>query len=147
MIILDTDVLSEVMKAAPSPQVIQWLAQYPSPRLFTTTITQAEILYGVGLLPKGKKRTALESAVEAIFAEEFEGRILPFDSEAARAFARIASARRATGRPVTQFDTQIAAIAYARGAAVATRNSIDFEGCGIAVLNPWGDEAQRGMLV
>ena len=86
--------------------------QYHRQRLFTTTITQAEILYGVELLPKGKRRAALESAVEPVFAEEFEGRILPFDSEAALAFVRIASMRRAVGRAVTEFDTQIAAIGF-----------------------------------
>ena len=91
------------------------------------------------LLPKGKRRNALQAAVEAMFAEDFAGRILPFDSEAAQMFPRIAAARRASGRPVTQFDTQIAAIAQARGAAVATRNTADFEGCGITVLNPWSE--------
>ena len=141
MIILDTNVLSEVMKVRPSARVVQWLKQYPPPRLFITTITQAEILYGLELLPKGKRRFALESALEAMFTEDFEGRILPFDSDAARVFARIASARRAAGRSVTEFDTQIAAIAFAHGAVVATRNTMDFDGCGIAVVNPWVDEA------
>ncbi len=139
MIILDTNVLSEVMKPAPSARVVRWLGKYPALRLFTTAITQAEILYGVELLPKGKRRAALQSAVEAMFAEEFAGRILPFDSEAAQAFPQIASSRRASGRPVTQFDTQIAAIAHARGAAVATRNTLDFDHCGITVLNPWSE--------
>jgi toxin FitB len=137
MIILDTNVLSEVMKPSPSPQVMTWLGQYPALRLFTATITQAEILYGVELLPKGRRRTALQAAVEATFAEEFAGRILPFDSEAAGAFRHVALARRALGRPVTQFDAQIAAIALARGASLATRNTADFEGCGVAVFNPW----------
>lgn len=141
MIILDTNVLSEIMKVTPSARVIQWLGQYPLPQLFTTTISEAEILCGIELLPKGKRRSALESAMETIFAEDFEGRILPFDSEAARAFARIAWLKRAAGRPGTEFDTQIAAIAFCHGAAVATRNSMDFDGCGIAVLNPWADNA------
>lgn len=140
MIILDTNVLSEVMKPAPSPRVLRWLGQYPPSRLFTTTITQAEILYGLELLPKGKRRNALQSAVEAMFAEDFAGRILPFDCEAAQVFPQIACARRALGRPVTQFDTQIAAIAQTRGAAIATRNTPDFDNCGIPVLNPWMDE-------
>jgi toxin FitB len=140
MIILDTNVLSEVMKPAPSPRVLRWLGQYPPLQLFTTAITQAEILYGLELLPKGKRRSALQSAVEAMFGEDFAGRILPFDSEAARLFPQIASARRVLGRPVTQFDTQIAAIARARGAAIATRNTPDFDDCGITVLNPWTDE-------
>lgn len=141
MIILDTNVLSEVMKAAPSPQVSAWLEGRPPLQLFTTTITQAEILYGVELLPSGKRRAALELAIERIFERAFEGRILPFDSEAARAFARIAWLKRAAGRPGTEFDTQIAAIAFCHGAAVATRNTMDFDGCGIAVLNPWTDNA------
>ncbi len=80
MIILDTNVLDEVMKPAPSARVMRWPGKYPALRLFTTTITQAEILYGVELLPKGKRRAALQSAVEAMFAEEFAGRILPFDT-------------------------------------------------------------------
>ena len=127
------------MKVTPSARVIQWLGQFPLPQLFTTTISEAEILYGIELLPEGKRRAALESAVETIFAEDFEGRILSFDSEAARAFGRIASGRRAAGRPVTEFDAQIAAIAFAHGAAVATRNATDFAGCGIPVLNPWSN--------
>ncbi|HEV2381451.1 MAG TPA: type II toxin-antitoxin system VapC family toxin [Terriglobia bacterium] len=142
MIILDTNVLSEIMKVTPSTRVIQWLGQYPLPQLFTTTISEAKILYGIELLPKGKRRTALESAMETIFADDFKGRVLPFDSEAAHAFGRIASGRRAAGRPVTEFDAQIAAIASAHGAAVATRNTMDFDGCGIAVLNPWNADEQ-----
>jgi toxin FitB len=140
MIILDTNVLSEMMRLTPSSRVLRWVGQYPALRLFTTAITQAEILYGLELLPKGKRRSTLQSAAEAMFAEEFAGRILPFDRDAALVFPQIACARRAVGRPVTQFDTQIAAIARAHGAAVATRNTDDFDGCGIAVLNPWADE-------
>ena len=140
MIILDTNVLSEVMKLTPSPRVLRWVGQYPALRLFTTAITQAEILYGLELLPKGKRRSALQSAAEAMFAEDFAGRILPFDRDAALVFPQIAGARRVAGRPVTQFDTQIAAIARVHGAAVATRNTHDFDGCGIVVFNPWADE-------
>ena len=139
MIILDTNVISEVIKPAPAARVVRWVEKYPVSRLFTTTITQAEILYGVELLEKGKRRAALEAAVERMFREVLVGRVLPFDSEAAQAFPRIALARRAAGRPVTQFDTQIAAIAHAVGAAVATRNTVDFDRCGITVLNPWGE--------
>jgi toxin FitB len=111
MIILDTNVLSEVMRPTPSSQVLRWMGQYPALRLFTTAITQAEILYGLELLPKGKRRSAWQSAAEAIFAEEFAGRILPFDRDAALVFPEIARERRAVGRPLIQFDTQIAAIA------------------------------------
>lgn len=137
MIILDTNVLSEVMKPSPSARVLSWLAEHPPSRMFTTTITQAEILHGLELLPAGKRRAALESAVEAMFEEDFAGRILPFDSSAARMFPQVAAARRTAGRPATQFDAQIAAIARSRGAILATRNTSDFEHCGVAVLNPW----------
>jgi len=138
MIVLDTNVLSEAMKPTPAAKVMRWLASQPSSRLFTTTITQAEMLYGLALMPKGKRRSALESAIVAMFTEDFAGRILPFDSDAARMFAEIASTRRAMGRPIAQADAQVAAIAASRGAALAARNVSDFDGCGISVMNPWG---------
>lgn len=137
MIVLDTNILAEVMKPSPSEQVLSWLGSHPKHQLYTTTVTQAEILYGLQLLPKGGRRSELEAAVEAVFEEDFAGRVLPFDGEAARMFAKIAAARRATGRPIAQFDAQIAAIARSRDAAVATRNAEDFAACGVAVINPW----------
>jgi hypothetical protein len=100
-------------------------------------VTQAEILYGLQLLLKGKRRTALECAIGAIFEEDFAHRILPFDSDAAHVFPDIAVARRAMGRPISQFDGQIAAIARSRGAKLATHNTQDFEHCGITLVNPW----------
>jgi len=109
----------------------------PAESLFTTAITQAEILYGVAVLPVGRKRQAIANAVEEMFEEDFRGRILPFDTPAAHFFARIAAQRRGLGRPISQLDAQIAAIAASRGAAVATRNVSDFEHCNIEVLNPW----------
>ena len=136
MIILDTNVLSEVMTPAPAAKVLRWLATHPAARLFTTTITQAEILYGVELMPRGRRRAALESAVKAMFDEDFADRILPFDNDAACAFPQVATARRALGRPIAQWDGQIAAIARSRGAALATRNTEDFEHCGIELVNP-----------
>jgi predicted nucleic acid-binding protein len=105
--------------------------------LFTTAICEAEILYGLALMPDGRRRVALQNAVAAIFAEDFSGRILAFDSAAAKAFADLAAARRRLGRPIAEFDAQIAAIASAHGAAVATRNVDDFADCGINVINPW----------
>ena len=139
MIVLDTNVLSELMRPAPSEAVERWVAAHPASSLFTTTITQSEILYGVALLPRGRKRSAIEEAVEATFEEDFAGRILPFDTAAARAFAAVAVERRKAGRPIGQLDAQIAAIAQSRSAAVATRNVSDFEGCGLIVHNPWQD--------
>lgn len=137
MIILDTNVLSELLKPAPSPDVISWLFKQPDFRLFTTTVTQAEILYVVELLPKGKRKAGLEAMVTAIFDQDFRDRVLPFDSEAARAFPKVAGSRRAAGRPIAEFDAQIAAIAQSRGAGLATRNITDFEGCGVSLFNPW----------
>ena len=140
MIILDTNVVSEVLKPTPSDRVLGWLATQPAPRLFTTTITMAEILYGIELLPRSRRRAALQKAVEAMFAQDFDGRVLPFDMEAARAFSVMTAARRASGRPMSPFDAQIAAIARSRGAALATRNTADFANCGVTVLNPWGEK-------
>ncbi len=140
MIVLDTNVVSEVMKPAPSSAVLRWFAVQPALSLFTTSITQAEVLYGVELLPKGRRRAALDAAVRAMFEDDFKGRVLPFDSEAALLFPVIAATRRAAGRPISQLDAQIAAIARSRGAAIATRNSGDFEDCGVEVVNPWEAE-------
>lgn len=125
------------MRPAPSAVVLRWLANQPASGLFTTTITQAEILYGLELLPKGKRRLALQSAARSMFEEDFANRILPFDSDAARIFPELAVSRRALGRPIAQWDAQIAAIARSHGSVLATRNTADFAHCGIAVLNPW----------
>ncbi len=139
MIVIDTNVLSELMKAVPNPKVKGWAKAQRLGNLFTTTITQAEILYGIDLLPTGRRREALQVAAVGLFEEDFSGRLLSFDSEAARAFAEIALRRRQVGRPISQFDAQIAAIARSRGACLATRNVTDFEGCGIELVNPWED--------
>ena len=138
MIVLDTNVVSELMKPEPAEAVVRWIAAQPAVSLYTTSITQAEILHGIMLLAAGKRRAALEAAANAMFAQDFDGRVLPFGGEAARAYAQIAARRRRTGLPISQFDAQIAAIARSARAAVATRNTRDFEDCGIDVLNPWG---------
>ena len=137
MIILDTNVVSELMKAVPAERVVGWIAAQPASALYTTSITQAEILHGLALLPTGKRRNALESAAEAMLREDFAGRILPFGSDAAQAYARIAADRRRAGRPISHFDAQIAAIARSAGAAIATRNVTDYDRCGVKILNPW----------
>ncbi len=137
MLVLDTNVISELMKASPSPRVTEWWSQQQSAELFTTTVTMAEILYGIEILPKGKRRDSLLLEAEAVFMQDLAGRILPFDEEAARAFAEIAAQRRAEGRPVAELDAQIAAIARSRRAILATRNTSDFEGCGVHLANPW----------
>jgi hypothetical protein len=140
VIILDTNVVSELMKPVPSPEVVQWVVNRRSAReLCVTTITVAEVLFGIEILPRGKRRDSLAADAEATFAEDFAGRLLPFDEAAARAFPEIAASRRQRGKPITLFDAQIAAIARANGALLATRNSADFEDCGIRLMNPWRD--------
>jgi hypothetical protein len=137
LIVLDTNVLSEMMRLAPDPNVAAWFSVRPATSLFTTTIAQAEILYGLELLSASTRRSRLETAVHELFAIDFAGRILTFDQAAAQAYAEIAAARRRAGRPIAQFDAQIAAIARSRDAGVATRDVADFEGCGINVIDPW----------
>lgn len=137
MIILDTNVLSEALTPLPSPMVMYWLAAQEPSSVFTTAVTQAEVLYGVEALPAGRRRMRLLAAVEKTFAEEFADRILPFNENAARAFAGIVAARERAGRAISQFDAMIAAIARTHRATVATRNTADFQDCGIDVVNPW----------
>ena len=137
MILLDTNVLSELKRPAPEKGVEQWLADQPDASVFISAITEAELRYGVALLPGGKRQSALAKVIEDMLGEDFTGRILPFDSAAAVAFAEIAATRRQAGRPIAQADAQIAAIARSRGAALATRNVPDFDECGIDVVNPW----------
>lgn len=137
MIVLDTNVLSEVLRRAPEPRVLDWLSEQPRASVFMTTITRGEILYGIRLLPAGKRRDGLWEAATKIFDVEFDGQVLAFDSAAADEFAEISAARRAYGRPIAQFDAQIAGITRSRGAQLATRNVSDFDACGFELVNPW----------
>lgn len=140
MTILDTNVLSEAMTPMPSPKLTAWMTELRlGQELYLTTITVAEILYGIELLPHGERQDKLHAEAEATFAEDFVGRILPFDSDAAHMFAQIAAERRSLGRPIADFDAQIAAIAKCNGALLAARNTSDFEGCGIQLFNAWVD--------
>ena len=137
MIVVDTNVVSELMLPRPAAAVIDWASAQVIPTLYLTTISEAELRYGVAILPIGRRREQLLAAVEGVLREDFAGRVIPFDRQAARAYAAIAAARRAAGRPIKYADCQIAAIARSVGASVATRNVRDFEGCGIDVINPW----------
>jgi hypothetical protein len=137
VIVLDTNVLSEASRPRPSTKVLEWIRSEPLAALFTTTITEAELLYGVALLPRGRRQRLLERFVAETLEEDFAGRILPFDSAAAREFADIAAGRRRLGRPLGEADARIAAIARSRGAALATRNVGDFVNCGIDLIDPW----------
>jgi toxin FitB len=136
LIILDTNVLSEMMRREPDPTVAAWFSARVATGLFTTTITQAEILYGIALLASAGRGSRLIGAAREMFASDFAGRILSFDQAAAQAYADIAAARRRAGQPIAQFDAQIAAIARSRDASVASRNIADFEGCGISLIDP-----------
>lgn len=137
MIIVDTNVISELFRPAPARQVETWLADQDGANLYFTTIGETELRHGVEILPSGKRRTALTRAIEGVLEEDFRDRILPFDRPAASAYAAIAAERRALGRPISQ----IAAIARAHGASVATRNTSDYESCGVDLLNPWDQQS------
>lgn len=137
MIVLDTNVISELCKPSPSPLVVEWVGKQDRGHLFLTAVTSAELLCGVQTLPPGRRREQLLQSIEGIVVEEFEGRVLLFDEDAARVYAVVAAERRAVGRPMAQFDAMIAAICRLHGAALATRNVRDFEDCGIALLDPW----------
>ena len=136
-VLLDTNVLSELLRAQPHSGVLTWVAAQPANSLFVSAVTQAEMLLGARLLPAGKRRQQLEQALEAMFREDFTGRVLPFDSAAAADYAAVVAARRRGGAPISQFDAQIAAIAVSHRLRVATRNVSDFKGCGLVVVNPW----------
>lgn len=137
MMILDTNVLSEILRPAPDVRVTDWLEGQSRSALFTTTITRGELLYGVRLLPDGQRKTALLDAVLSIFATDLSGQVLGFDSDAADSYAEIAAARKTAGKSISQFDAMIAAIAQSRGARLVTRNTKDFVDIDIPIINPW----------
>jgi toxin FitB len=137
MIVLDTNVLSEVMKTTPEPAVAAWMLTLPRADLATTAINEAEVLMGIALLPTGKRRDGLASAALAVIGL-FAGRILTFDSAAAVHFADIMETRRRAGRRVAEMDALIAAIARSHGCTLATRNTPDFDDIGLPMVNPWG---------
>lgn len=139
MLVLDTNILSAMMSAEPVRKVADWLLDQPSEDLFTAAVCQAEILSGIAILPNGRRRAVLEEAARAMFADDFHGRVLPFDTEAAAAYAEVFADRRKVGRPAGTVDLMLAAIARVREASVVTRNVADFEGVGLTIINPWGD--------
>lgn len=137
MVILDTNVVSELMRPRPEPRVDAWPASQNSSEVFLTVITEAELLYGMNIMPGGKRKDSLRSAIDRLLTRDFRGRILSLESPAAAAYARLTAARRSTGRQIAEFDGPIAAITAAHQATLATRNTSDFQGCGIALINPW----------
>jgi predicted nucleic acid-binding protein len=137
LIILDTNVISEISRDRPDPAVMAWFMRQDSGSLYATSVTLAEVLYGLELLPGGRRRDRLVGLSHAIFDTELRGKILAFDEEAARHYALILSSKQLRGTPMSAFDAQIAAIAVTARAAVATRNVDDFEHCGVKLINPW----------
>ena len=136
-VLLDTSIVSELLRPSPDPAVETWVGECSATDLYFSAVGEAELRYGVSILPAGRRRDVLALAIEAILREDFDERILPFDSAAAREYAEIAATRRAAGRPVAPADCQIAAIARSRDMAVATRNVRDFDDIHIEVVDPW----------
>ncbi|MXX86420.1 MAG: type II toxin-antitoxin system VapC family toxin [Acidobacteria bacterium] len=137
MIILDTNVISELMRPEPDPTVLAWSFGLRKDEMFTTAVSEGEVRYGVAWLPAGVRRTELQHAADRIFRDLLRDRILPFDSKAARRFAGILAERRRAGHATAIPDAQIAAIAATHDATLATRNTRDFQDCGARVINPW----------
>jgi len=135
--LIDTNVLSELLRAQPAPAVLAWFAAQPAQTLFVSAVTQAEMMLGARLLPAGKRRQQLEAALDAMFREDFAARVLPFDASCVSLYAAVVAGRRSAGKPISQFDAQIAAIALSHRLRLATRNVTDFQGCGLALTNPW----------
>jgi hypothetical protein len=137
MIVLDTNVISALMRHEPEPLVSAWLDGLPPESIWTTSITVFEVRLGLELLAAGRRRRQLEEGFAKALEEDFENRILPFDQAAAQAAGVIAAERRRAGRPVEIRDVQIAGIVSARKATLATRNTRHFEGCGLGLVDPW----------
>ncbi len=137
MIILDTNVLSALMQAQPDVRVIEWLDRQAPESIWITSITLFESRLGLALLPEGRRRQALEAAFERLLNEHLQNRVLGFDAAAALEAAMLAAARQRAGRPVDLRDTQIAGIAAARRASIATRNLRHFQDLSVPVINPW----------
>jgi toxin FitB len=137
VIVLDTNVISELTRMAPEPGVITWLDSLAAIDVATTVITAAELHYGLARLPSGRRKRELTSAIGGLLDEDFQDRVLPFDDRAASRYGDIVVGRERLGRPIGVADAQIAAICRDRLATLATRNTDDFEETGIELINPW----------
>lgn len=141
MILVDTNVISEFMTSPPDDRVLQWLNRQETSHLFLPSIAVAEITFGLGVMPQGRRRNLLSDRFEQFVALVFAGRILPFDEPEARIYGEIRARRQSSGRPISNFDAQIAAIAKSRGLTLATRNTKDFAACDLELINPWAIDA------
>lgn len=138
MIVVDTNIVSELMRPSPSQEVVAWVSAHPARELYTSAVSIAEVLYGIERLPAGRRQEELRSAATEIFRASAD-QVLTFDRDAAEQYALVVSHRERVGMPIEGFDAQIAAICRVRGAALATPNVSDFEETGIEVINPWDD--------
>jgi toxin FitB len=136
MIVLDSNVVSELMRASPAPAVLEWLGRQAAAELFTTAISVAEVQYGIARMPEGPRRHALAQAADGVF-DAFPEQVLPFDGRAAAAYATLVAERERAGHPINGFDAQIASICRVHGAVLATRNVKDFHGTGVTTTDPW----------
>ncbi|MDE2682767.1 MAG: type II toxin-antitoxin system VapC family toxin [Chloroflexota bacterium] len=139
-IIVDTNVVSEIGEPHAHPAVLEWWDRQPIEEMFTTAVTEAEMRYGVAIMPLGRRRDEVAIQTYYLLDGYFEDRILPFDSVAAKVYAEIYASRRQRGLPISLQDCQIAAIARSQDMAVATRNVSDFTDCGVDIINPWSTE-------
>jgi toxin FitB len=135
--LLDTNVVSELMRPAPEAAVLSWLNRQAADTLWLNSVVVSELLYGIARLPDGKRRAQMAQTVQAMLDEDFSGRVLPFDLDAAVVYADLVAMRERQGLPMDVADAQIAAICLAHGAALATRNTKHFEGLGLTLINPW----------
>jgi predicted nucleic acid-binding protein len=145
MIVLDTNVVSEAMKPSANPAVLAWLNEQAAETLYLSSVTLAALLFGIGNLPSGKRKAALSGMLESLL-ELFGERVLPFDTDAARHYAQLATAARMAGRGFPIPDGYIAAIATAHGFAVATRDAAPFEAAGVPIINPWTSSGKNSEL-
>lgn len=143
MIILDTNVISEVLRSKPDMNVLSWFGIPRRKTLYTTSITRAELMRGAEILPQGKRKAALQAIVREVLDTDLKGKILSFDSRSADVYAVISATRQAKGHPISQSDAMIAAIALVHNAAIATRNTKDFTGLGLTLIDPW--EAKQSL--
>jgi predicted nucleic acid-binding protein len=137
VILLDTNVLSEMVRPEPDQNVLDWLDALDAGQVATSAITVAELLYGVARLPEGRRKKQLAAAIGELIDQDLAGRVHPFDKSAAQHYAQLVDERERAGTPISTADAQIAAICLTLGATLATRNTSDFEGTGVKLLNPW----------
>jgi predicted nucleic acid-binding protein len=144
VIVVDTNVISEPLRAGHDPRVRSWLNRQAPETLYLSAVTVAELTLGVELLPEGRRRTELRAAVSSVIGDVFRGRVLPFDAAVAETYASLVARARARGRSVSFADGQIAATASHHGFAVATRDVGPFEACGVTVIDPWSVDPTQG---